>query len=362
MLTIAFTRSKVYKTRLKRWGVVKNVRLSNYNHTQDDLALLRQLQKQREEWRDYEGVCKVGDRVVEVDRLIRHLLRRTQPSYGRAGKRLHIPRPANFKAPASLHASETVIILIRDYIRGRYEDSINTLDDVDRLREVQPEKDATDNFTIFTGQLQSAFEGGNFTKVLIEMRRAPAELTALMRPEPSAIVSVLSWFLILVLRFARSNHPELRQLLPAVRALVRYAASYAASTDGLSMPISHPLIAILSGFLAVEEDKMRSLALRAFGANHASFAQLLGSQAWSVCTTNDWMIMTLGAYAMDEMPVTFGKIENAVERFKDKHASHPEKDRAVSYMSWTLGGQGQGQESASTTLESDDSRDNGSYD
>lgn len=278
----------MYKTRLKRWNFFKNIRLKAL----DTHGLLRQIRDDHSCPRD--RLWLVNGRLVETRRLEAHLVRRTQHSY--RGPEHKGPGPLAIKPPDTLFASESVMLFMRDYIRGRHEDAIHT-GDFDRLLGAQAAKNATNGFRSFLCQVELAFEEEKVTHALVAMRNAPAEMAQLMRHQPSALISMLCWFIVGVLGYSLSIRGP---FMAAVRALIRYAATFAASADGLGLHSSHPLVGMLWGLLAVGEDMIRPLALKGWRIACSTFEQLLLRRG-SVSSFDKWLKLVTGYSSVDEM-------------------------------------------------------------
>lgn len=313
----------MYKNRLKRWGMVKNIRLPARGQEVDAEALTR-LYDRIEQPHDPSGrrLIQLGNgRVIEASRLETYLRRRTYPSYNN-----HRPmHPITLKPPDALRASESVVSLIRDFLRGRWEGSIRTAEDLDMLRET--ESPTTMRFVYFSTSVDDALEHDDIRRALGEMRRAPAQLIALLREPPTAALSVLCRFLVHTAKSVRSGLPEVevRQFFSALRALLRYTILFATSPDGLRLATTHPIVGILRGFLSVDDDAMLPLALRAWRMSCSTIDSLLDHPG-CVSSFSDWLNLTDGAGGIDDLPPDMGDMmESAVGRYEQRYGLASER-------------------------------------
>lgn len=313
----------MYKTRLKRWGVTKNIRLpkqGRQGRQVDSEALLRLAEGSGPGSQDGQRTLQLGNgQLVDARRLEAYLRRRAYPSYNKR----HGAAPAAVRPPDALHASESVVVLIRDFLRGRWEGTVRTAEDLDLLRET--ESPVTMGFVYFTSAVDDALGQGDVGRALREMRRAPAQLAGLLRRPPSAALSVLCRFLVLTARSVRPEPAEARLLLVAVRALLRYAVLFATSPEGLGLPAAHPLVGILRGFLSVDGDTVLPLALRGWRASCSTFDALLDHPG-CVSSFSDWLNLTDGAGGVGDLPPDMGEMmEGAVGRYERRYGLASER-------------------------------------
>lgn len=309
-------RKKLYKTRLKRWNVVKNIRLPNQGHAVDGQSLVTVTRLVEEANFQGRKTIQLNGQLVDTGRLERYIRRKTYPSYNKRTPGY----PVNIRPPEILHASESVVILIRNFLRGRWEGSIRTAEDLDLLRE--EESPVALRFAYYTSSVEEHLEGDNIPLALREMRRAPAELVSLLGSMPSAALSMFFRFLVLISRGARAgprSEGEVKQILNAVRALVRFTMIYAMGAEGLALSATHPIVGIMRGFLAVEDDMIIPLALKGWVMACSTFDQILDYPGCASSLT-DWMNLTDGANGVDDLPPNFGNmIQDTVGRYEDKY-------------------------------------------
>lgn len=222
-----------------------------------------------------EGYRLVNGQLIEVERLVAYLQRRLRASSGHIRNLHAVPIPIVVKPPDTLYASETVVLLIRNYLRGQYGDTVNTPRDLHQLRLVQPANNTATAFAPFIGKIEFALKRNHLTQALVDMRQAPLELTTLMQNGPFDMLGMLCWFITAVTS-SWSGHPaEQRQLTTALRALIRYTATYATNPSGLGLHSSHPLVNILQAFLAINDDTMGYVALKGWAVSNQTSHQLL---------------------------------------------------------------------------------------
>lgn len=317
-------RKKVYKNRLKRWNMAKNIRVHRHSHAVDGQHLMELVEEATARGR---RTVQLGNgQLVDAGRLGNYLRRQTHPSYN---KRPPVSS-VRIKPPDAIYQSESVVMLIRSFLRGRWEGSIRTAEDLDLLRE--KESPVTLRFGLYTSAVELALEEDNIPLALREMRRAPAELTTLLRDLPSAALSMFCRFLVLILRTARAGRSEgeARQIFGAVRALVRFAMTYAVNPEGLALSATHPVVGIMRGLLAVGDDVVLPLALRGWVVSCSTFDQILDYPG-CVSAFCDWLNLTDGAGAVDDLPPNLGvTMKDTVGRYEAKYG--PTSERTIKAM------------------------------
>lgn len=221
-------RSKMYKARLKKWGFSKYILTKA-----EDLASLPNLLGEGE----HRGAVRlVSGRVVDVDRLTSHLLRKKTPAAAAAHRGHHwaVPAPSlvamAIKPPDVLHISEAVLTETRIYVSGQMTEVFSDFGELA----------INSTFYASRGLLRS----GKVDEAVALLRQAPRQMMELLRYDSPGILDSL--FMIL----AHLHDISGERLAKTLKALVRYAAAAAAD---LGWPLHHPLRRILIGFANLNE-------------------------------------------------------------------------------------------------------------
>lgn len=233
-------RVKMYKVRLKRWGLSKYIRTKA-----EDVAALPSLVGGGE----HRGPVRLASgRVVDPDRLTSHLLRKQglsatasrrslQPPTGRcAGTQLSPPSVMTIRPPDIFYVSEAVLAGTRAYVSGRL------------LNTAFASKGGCATIVTTFYAIRCYLQDGKNDEAVALLRQAPGQMYALLRYEPPRILEHL--FMIMT---HLHDIPE-DAVSNTVKALVRYAAAVAVD---LGWPRQHPLRRILSGFAALNSQDAR---------------------------------------------------------------------------------------------------------
>lgn len=329
-----YPRKKIYKNRLKKWGISKNIRLPKPPREVNGRVLpLLKLAEGPAGSRDAKILQLSTGQVVEASRLETYLRRRAHPSYNKR----HTPFPAHLRAPDAMHTSGSVVVLTRDFIRGCWEGTVRTGGDLDLLREA--EAPATRGLLFLTSAVCEALEQDDMRGALGEMRRAPALLVELLRRPPSSALSVFCRLLALTVRAVQDGQPgrprrsgvEVQYFFNALRALIRYAVLFVTSPDGLGLPAAHPLAGIMRGFLSVDDSMIFQLAMRAWKMSCATSDSLLERPGGCPSSFADWLDLTEGAQALDDLPPDLGRVmEATVGEYEQRYG--PSSQRTLKTM------------------------------
>lgn len=159
--------------------------------------------------------------LVPQDRLVKYLRRR-----GEGGAGLHkSPTIRAIKPPDTIYVPEAVLFQVRSYIRGEWQDTISTAEQLDTLREERPADGACNSLA---HGVRYALEQKRLNDALVLMRRAPNVLADLIEKRPPNMLYVLFMSLAYFTFGGLLEGPEAAQLLIVVKCLVKYAAVFAA--------------------------------------------------------------------------------------------------------------------------------------
>lgn len=261
--------------------------------------------------------------VVDANRLEAYLRRRAYPSYN---KRHGSAIPITVRAPDAMHMSSAVVVLIRDFVRGSWEGRVRTAADLDLLRE--RELPLRQEVLYLSLAVREALEQDDMHRALREMRAAPGQLTAMLRRPPSSAFGDLCRFLVLTaraVRLGRRSDAEVKYFFNAVRALLRYVLLFVTSPEGLGLPGSHPIAAVVRGFLSVEDDMILPLGLKGW-TMWCSTSDSLLEDPGSLSSFASWLDLTDGAQSIDDLPPNLGEVmEDAVGKHEQKYGPTSQK-------------------------------------
>lgn len=257
----------MYKARFKAWGFKKNIRLRN-GEDEDLIQLLHENERPSGQSGVQTGnVLLRNGQLVPQDRLVKHLRRRREGGVTADRHPIRVMRP-----PDTVYVSEAVLFQVRSYIRGQWEETVSTAEQLDTLREERP---GNTECNALAHGVRYALEQKKLNDALVLMRRAPNVLADLIERRPPNMLYVLFMSLAYFTFGGLLKGPESAQLLVVVRYLVKYAAVFAAKDQGL--PSSHPIRQILALLANTDENGIFQLAKRAWLVNCQSWDGLMDS-------------------------------------------------------------------------------------
>ncbi|KAF3769115.1 hypothetical protein M406DRAFT_327520 [Cryphonectria parasitica EP155] len=241
--------AKMYKQRLRKWNLRKNIRL--HLHEDDPgYAALVDLLGEGSRVQQHRGGgslsssssssssssgAKTGrpvsteiqlatGQVVDLDRLASHLKRKMfYKRYTSPHGPVTMTNPV--RPPDGFYMCEEVLNSTRTYIFGRFRDTLSTVNEIDNTRVVDAPLAKWNKF-LFTlrGPLSSP---RRFGRVLTLMRQAPEELHDLLASQPASLLSSFFMFMVYLTRCLQclQDPDEKRQFSRVIRALIRYAAA-----------------------------------------------------------------------------------------------------------------------------------------
>lgn len=293
--------------------MVKNIRLPKHSAVDAEKSLIKAVEKAR--YQGHETIQLGNGQLVDAARLEKYLRRRFYPSYT---KRTPV-RTVHIKPPDTLHVSESVVVFIRSFLRGKWEGTIRNATDLDSFREKEIPMFLA--FTHFCSEIEESLEDNSIPAALKNMQKAPAELTKLFRTLPTSALSMFCRFLMSITTMARvgRSEAEAKHIFNALRALLRFTMTYATSPQGLALAASHPLVGIMQGFLAVDDDEIKPLALKGWIMSASTFDGLMDSPC-CVGSLADWLNMSGTAMTLGELPSNFGQVaKDTVTKYEEMH-------------------------------------------
>lgn len=284
----------MYKSRFKAWGYRKNIRLKS-GEDQDLIQFLHEGTQYSEA--PTGNLLLRNGQLVPHDRLMTYLRRRGEGGIG-------ITRPPTIRAirsPDTIYVSEAVLCQVRNYIRGQWEETISTADQLDTLREDRP---ADGKCNSLAHGVRYALEQKKLNDALVLMRRAPTVFADLIEKRPPNMLYVLFMSLAYFTFGGLLEGAEAAQFLVVVKCLIRYAAVSAARDQGL--PSSHPIRQMLAMLGNADEKEIHQLATKAW---------LVNCQAWDGLMDRPRSTYAIAAWisygefnGFDAMPSDLGNI------------------------------------------------------
>lgn len=205
------------------------------------------------------------------------------------------------RSPDSIYLSEAVLSQVRNYIRGQWEETISTADQLDTLREVRRSDSACNSLA---HGVRYALEQKKLNDALVLMRRAPNVLADLIEQRPPNMLYVLFMSLAYFTFEGLLEGPEASQLLVVVKCLIKYVAVFAANDQRL--PSSHPIRQMLAFLANADEKEIHHLATKAWLVNCQAWDGLM-DRPRSTYAIASWI--SYGEFnGFDAMPSDLGNI------------------------------------------------------
>lgn len=289
--------AKMYKSRFKAWGFRKNIRLKKG----EDQELVQLVQENARDSGQPEAqagnLLLRSGQLVPQDRVVKYLRRRGEggATTGRA------PMIRTIRPPDTIYVSEAVLFQVHSFIRGEWEETVSTAEQLDTLREDHPVDPACN---ALAHGVRYALEQKKLDHALVLMRRAPTVLAELVERRAPNMLYV---FFMSLAYFTFGGHlegPEAAQFLVVVRYLVNYLAVFIAKDQGL--PSSHPIRKMLTLLANAGEKEIYQLATKAW---------LVNCQSWDGLMDNPRSTYAIAAWisygefnGFDAMPSNLGDI------------------------------------------------------
>lgn len=254
----------MYKTRFRIWGWRKNIRLDpgiDAGRVQDvinsrrpeDVADLRA-----------QNVLLANGQLVDIGRLQRHLRRKRQNK--------EMPLTISINQPDMFYNSEAIFYSVRSHTMGQYQGKIKGV--TDALDLFAREELVTGRWLRFTDEIKDLMQQQNLGEAIVQMRRAPGEVAAMVQTEPTALFVNLFMYILKLCDCHAITDAESRQFRLVVKSLLHYAASLLYSgSPGLQT--SHPLQIIIKGLATAPDSDLSEMASRAWQVTCQSWAELV---------------------------------------------------------------------------------------
>lgn len=275
-----FHRAKMYKSRFRIWGWRKNIRFDpdiDPDKVQDIIN-----SKHPEAAGDLRAqVLLDNGQLVDIGRLHRHLRRKRRYK--------EMPLTTRINQPDIFYNSEAIFYSARSHTLGHYQGKIKGV--TDALDLFAREKLITGRWLKFTDEIKDLMQQQNLGEAIVQMRRAPDEVAAMVQTEPTALLVNLFVYILKLCNCAAITPAEIKQFRLVVKSLLHYAASLLFSgSSGRQTP--HPLQIIIKGLATAPDSVLSEIASRAWLVICQSWAELVvldSSSAVSKGSVNQWL-------------------------------------------------------------------------
>lgn len=253
----------MYKSRFRIWGWRKNIRLDSdidADRVQDVIS--RRTEDASELQAQY--FLLPNGQLVDVGRLHRHLRRKRRYK--------EMPLTPRINQPDVFYNSEAIFYSVRSHTLGKYLGKVNAV--TDALDLFTKEEPITGRWLKFTDEIQDLLQRQNLAGAIVQMRRAPDEIAAMVQTEPTALSVNLFMFIVKLCKHPAATHAESRQVRMVVKSLLHFAASLL-FPGSPGRRTSHPLQVIIKGLANAPDSDLSDIAARAWTVNNQSWAELV---------------------------------------------------------------------------------------
>ncbi|KAK2613171.1 hypothetical protein N8I77_000098 [Diaporthe amygdali] len=273
--------AKMYKSRFRIWGWRKNIRFDSDIDTGRVQEFINSRRPEDAGDLQAEKVLLANGQLVDIGRLHRHLRRKRR--YKDMQLAIRINQPDIF------YNSEAIFYSVRSHTLGRYQGKIKGV--TDALDLFAREEPITGRWLRFTDEIKDLMQQQNLGEAIVQMRRAPEEVAAMVRTEPTALFVNLFMYILKLCDYPAITHAESRQVRLVVKSLFHYTASLLFSgSPGLQT--SHPLQVIIKGLATAPDSDLSEIASRAWMVTCQSWAELVfldSSSAVSKGSVIQWL-------------------------------------------------------------------------
>jgi hypothetical protein len=173
--------------------------------------------------------------------------------------------------PDIFYNSEVIFYSARSHTLSQYQGRIKGV--TDALDLFAKEELITGRWLRFTDQIKDLMQQQNLGEAIVQMRRTPDEVAAMIQTEPTALSVNLFMYILKLCNYPATTHAESRQVRLVVKSILHYAASLLFSgSPGLQT--SHPLQIIIKGLATAPESDLSEITSRAWLVTCQSWAEL----------------------------------------------------------------------------------------
>lgn len=288
------------KTRLKKWGYVKNVSVKS-EELESLMEMIFDAESHGDVRRTSTAVTLATGRVVGLDRVAAHLRRKRIPAdivqkasqlsmarYHHGGS--PSPTSLTMESPIEFRLPESIFSDVHSYVYGHFQrpDAMNMVlsGSVLEHREIMD----------LASSARNLFAQNKDTEALALLRMAPVRLKELLDSDHPTIPRYIFMALIHLL-----SVPGGRNLHDIVKALVNYVA--VATEETSAWPEQHPLRRILFHLGQATDDSLLDIVVRGYKCLLLSYESLPG-QSVKDSTTSAWLDLGEAA-GFETLPVSY---------------------------------------------------------
>ena len=253
----------MYKNRFRIWGWRKNIRFDPDIDTGKVQDLINSRRPEDAGDLRAQKVLLPNGQLVDIDRLHRHLRRRRRHK--------EMPLTTRINQPDIFYNSEAIFYSARSHALSKYQGRIKGV--TDALDLFAREEVITGRWLRFTDEIKDLMQQQSLGEAIVQMRRAPEEVAAMVQTEPTALFVNLFMFILKLCNYPDITHAESRQIRLVLKSLLHYAASLLFSGSS-GLQTSHPLQIIIKGLATAPESDLSDITSRAWLVTCQSWAEL----------------------------------------------------------------------------------------
>ncbi|KAG8163009.1 hypothetical protein KVR01_007487 [Diaporthe batatas] len=260
---------KMYKSRFRTWGWRKYITLDPGTDTRKVQDVIKSTLSEDAGGQKTQIIRLANGQLATVDikRLQQHIRRKRQPQARQAPLTIRINQPDVF------YHTEAIFYSARTHTLSRYEGRLNgTRDTFDIFASEEP---IIGRWLRFTDEIQGLMKQQNLSGAIVKMRRAPDEVAAMIKAEPTVLLSNLFMYILKVGHYTAVTPTESTHVRLVVKSLLQYAASLLASSSS-GAQATRQLHDIVRGLAAASEGDLGEIASRSWLVILQSCAEISG--------------------------------------------------------------------------------------
>lgn len=258
-------RHKVYKNRFRAWGWRKYIRLDPGTDTRKVQDVIKSRLPEDAGGQQTQTIRLANGQLVDVKRLQQHIIR----------KRRHREAPLSIRInqPDVFHHTEAIFFSARSHTLSQYTGRLNGVGDA--LEIFAAEEPVIGRWFRFTDEIQELMKQQNLSGAIVQMRRAPDEVAAMIKTEPTVFLSNLFMYILKVGNYADINPTESRHVKLVVKSLLQYAMSLLISGSS-GVQFTRQVQNIVKGLATASETDLGEITSRSWLVILQSCAQIAG--------------------------------------------------------------------------------------